>query len=93
MRQLGLFGGGGSSQRAVSTPPPKVESPPSRVNESGSRPLAGLRGSVSAPGIFFDPCPTGDLSGGAPSAVRAQCNYLDISLYFVILWALLLFEF
>ena len=30
-----------------------------------------------APGIFFDPCPTGDLLGGALSAVRAQCNYLD----------------
>ena len=34
-------------------------------------------GGVSAPGIFFDPCPTGDLLGGALSAVRAQCNYLD----------------
>ena len=30
-----------------------------------------------APGIFFDPCPTGDLLGGALSAVRVQCNYLD----------------
>ena len=30
-----------------------------------------------APGIFFDPCPTGDLLGGALSAVRAQCHYLD----------------
>ena len=30
-----------------------------------------------APGIFFDPCPTGDLLGGALSAVCAQCNYLD----------------
>ena len=30
-----------------------------------------------APGIFFDPCPTDDLLGGALSAVRAQCNYLD----------------
>ena len=28
------------------------------------------RGSVSAPVIFFDPCPTGDLLGGALSAVR-----------------------
>ena len=37
-----------------------------------------LRGSVSAPGIFFDPCPTGDLLGGALSAVRAQCNYLHV---------------
>ena len=35
-------------------------------------------GSVSALGIFFDPCPTGDLLGGALSAVRARCNYLDI---------------
>ena len=35
-------------------------------------------GSVSAPGIVFDPCSTGDLLGGALSAVRAQCNYLDI---------------
>ena len=35
-------------------------------------------GSVSAPGILFDPCPTGDLLGGALSAVRAQCNYLDV---------------
>ena len=33
---------------------------------------------VSVPGIFFDPCPTGDLLGGALSAVRAQCNYLDV---------------
>ena len=32
-----------------------------------------------APGIFFDPCPTGDPLGGALSAVRAQCNYLDVS--------------
>ena len=31
-----------------------------------------------APGIFFDPCPTGDLLGGALSVVRAQCNYLDV---------------
>ena len=31
-----------------------------------------------APGIFFDPCPTGDLLGGALSAVRAQRNYLDV---------------
>ena len=31
-----------------------------------------------APGIFFDPCPTGDLLGGALSAVRVQCNYLDV---------------
>ena len=31
-----------------------------------------------APGIFFDPCPTGVLLGGALSAVRAQCNYLDV---------------
>ena len=37
-----------------------------------------LVGSVSAPGIFFDLCPTGDLLGGALSAVRAQCNYLDV---------------
>ena len=37
-----------------------------------------LWGSVSAPGIFFDPCPTGDVLGGALSAVRAQCNYLDV---------------
>ena len=44
-----------------------------------------LWGSVSAPGIFFGPCPTSDLLGGALSAVRAQCNYL-------ILWALLLFD-
>ena len=29
-------------------------------------------------GIFFDPCPTGDLLGGALSAVRVQCNYLDV---------------
>ena len=35
-------------------------------------------GSVSAPGIFFDLCPTGDLLGGALSAVRVQCNYLDV---------------
>ena len=27
--------------------------------------------------IFFCPCPTGDLLGGALSAVHAQCNYLD----------------
>ena len=27
---------------------------------------------------FFDPCPTGDLLGGALSAVHAQCNYLDV---------------
>ena len=26
-----------------------------------------IRGSVSAPGIVFDPCPTGDLLGGAHS--------------------------
>ena len=38
----------------------------------------GSWGSVSAPGIFFDPCPTGDFLGGALSAVRAQCNYLDV---------------
>ena len=31
-----------------------------------------------APGIFFDPCPTGDLLGGALSRVRTQCNYLDV---------------
>ena len=31
-----------------------------------------------APGIFFYPCPTADLLGGAPSAVRAQRNYLDV---------------
>ena len=41
-------------------------------------PFGFLWGSVSAPGIFFDPCPTGDLLGGALSAVRAQCNYLDV---------------
>ena len=35
-------------------------------------------GSVSAPGIFFDPCLTSDLLGGALSALRAQCNYLDV---------------
>ena len=37
-------------------------------------------GSLSAPGarIFFDPCPTGDLLGGALSAVRARCNYLHV---------------
>ena len=35
-------------------------------------------GSVSAPGIFFDPCPTGDLLRGTLSAVCAQCNYLDV---------------
>ena len=29
-------------------------------------------------GIFFDPCPTSDLLGGALSAVCAQCNYLDV---------------
>ena len=29
-----------------------------------------LRGSVSAPGIFFDPCPIGDLLRGALSAVQ-----------------------
>ena len=29
-------------------------------------------------GIFFDPCPTGDLLGGALSAARARCNYLDV---------------
>ena len=28
--------------------------------------------------IFFYLCPTGDLFGGALSAVRAQCNYLDV---------------
>ena len=31
-----------------------------------------------APGVFFDPCPTGDLLGGARSAVCAQCNCLDV---------------
>ena len=29
-------------------------------------------------GIFFNPCPTSDLLGGALSAVRAQCNYLHV---------------
>ena len=43
-----------------------------------SRQLVGQGGSVSALGIFFDPCPTGDLLRGALSAVRAQCNYLDV---------------
>ena len=37
-----------------------------------------FKGGVSAPGIFFDPCCTGDLLGGALNAVRAQCNYLDV---------------
>ena len=36
------------------------------------------KGVVSAPGIFFDPCCTGDLLGGALSAARAHCNYLDV---------------
>ena len=36
------------------------------------------KGSVSAPGIFLDPRPTGDLLGVALSAVRAQCNDLDV---------------
>ena len=40
--------------------------------------LRVLGGSVSAPGIFFYPCPTGDLLGGALSAMCAQCNYLDV---------------
>ena len=31
-----------------------------------------------APGIFFDPCPTGDPLGGALSAVCTHCNYLDV---------------
>ena len=31
-----------------------------------------------APGIFFDPCPTGDPLGGALSAVCAQCNNFDV---------------
>ena len=37
-----------------------------------------LWGSVSALGIFFDLCPTGDLLGGALRAVHMQCNYLDL---------------
>ena len=40
-------------------------------------PNQNIRGGC-APGIFFDPCPTGDLLGGALSALRAQCNYLDV---------------
>ena len=28
-------------------------------------PISAYRGNVSAPGIFLDPCPTGDLLGGA----------------------------
>ena len=37
-----------------------------------------LRGSVRTPGIFFYPCPTGDLLEGELSAVRVQCKYLDV---------------
>ena len=47
------------------------------------KPMLGERPSASGPcwaalGIFFNPCPTGDLLGGALSTVRAQCNYLDV---------------
>ena len=61
--------------QAWTTAPPSY----SLVHVAGSVPFRS-GGSVSAghaPGIFFDPCPTSDLLGGALSAVRAQCNYLD----------------
>ena len=44
-----------------------------------------------APGIFFDPCPTGDLLGAALSAT-IWTSSRPRTPYFVILWALLLFD-
>ena len=37
-------------------------------------------GNVSAPGIFFDPCPTGGLLGGALRG-RISRSYLGVWLY------------
>ena len=45
---------------------------------AGGGALARRARAGHALGIFFYPCPTGDLLGGALSAVCAQCNYLNV---------------
>ena len=67
----GLHGGENARERKRTTQRHQVADGP-----SGGTLVRRARAG-HAPGIFFDPCPTGDLLGGALSAVRAQCNYLD----------------
>ena len=65
-----------SAQATPSPPPPPAlpNTPFQHIPENVGR--TRLWG--SAAGIFFDPCPTSDLLGGALSVVRVQCNYLDV---------------
>ena len=48
------------------------------LSRSKGRALAHRARAGHALGIFSALCPTGDLLGGALSAVRVHCNYLDV---------------
>ena len=61
------------------------------IGGSVSAPDAHRARAGHAPGIFFDPCPTGDLLGAALSAT-IWTSSSPRTPYFVILWAFLLFD-
>ena len=82
------FGRGGLSPGPPSPLPPPLKQrppPPPPPPALPNTPFQHIPENVgrtrlwgSAAGIFFDPCPSSDLLGGALSVVRVQCNYLDV---------------